>query len=64
MELVFAQFKASGSTGSNIVNWDNVDGWGCSCEDYFYRHKKVGNYKCKHIKKAEKMLGVEYEYSG
>lgn len=49
MELVFAQFKASGSTGSNIVNWDNVDGWWCSCEDFHYR-----KHECKHIREAKK----------
>lgn len=58
VEIIFIQFQASGNTRSNTVNWDSIDGWGCSCEDYFYRHQKVEHYKCKHIKKAEKMLGV------
>lgn len=51
MELVFAQFKASGSTGSNIVNWDNVDGWWCSCEDFHYR-----KHECKHIRECKRRV--------
>ena len=55
--LDFAQFKASGSTGSNIVSWDRDNereygnGWVCTCEDYFYR-----KHECKHIREAKKKV--------
>lgn len=51
VEIIFIQFKASGNTGSNTVNWDSMDGWWCSCEDFYYRKRE-----CKHIREAKKKV--------
>ena len=53
VEIIFIQFQASGNTGSNIVNWDSMDGWWCSCEDFYYRKQE-----CKHIREAKRRVRV------
>lgn len=34
--------------GRNRVNWDFLDGWFCTCEDFTYRHRE-----CKHIRECK-----------
>ena len=59
MELDYAGFKASGSTGTNYVQYskDNLDlpgdGWNCTCEDFYYRKRE-----CKHIREAKRVMGL------